>query len=131
MVASLGGMNIADDTKPSAWLGHVVQTVTDPTRTIEFYERLGLRTVMVRDTFAITELRGGTHIVFQAGEITPGEGAPFDLMVEDLDETHRVWSEAGAEVSGITPGDVHSTFVLVDPDGVEITVSDSHVIGAV
>jgi len=124
-------VSIDKSSKPSAWLGHVVQTVSDPTRTIEFYENIGLRTVMKRDTIAITELRGGTHIVFQTGEPSSAADAPFDLMVEDLDEAHRAWSQSGAKVSEIREGEIHNTFVLTDPDGVKIVVFDSHVIGEV
>lgn len=124
-------MNIDDDASPSAWVGHIVQKVSDPAATTNFYERIGLRTVLVRKDMGITELRGGTHIIFVEGEVTAGEDASFDLMVADLGAAHESWSAAGAEVSDIVKGDNHNTFKLSDPDGIQVTVSDSHVIGAV
>lgn len=124
-------MSIDDDAYPSAWVGHIVQKVSDPAATTKFYERIGLRTVLVRKDMGITELRGGTHIIFLEGEATAGEDAPFDLMVADLDAAHEQWSAAGASVSEIVEGDIHNTFKLSDPDGNQIIVSSSHVIGTV
>ncbi len=116
---------------PSAWVGHVVQPASDPKQTLDFYVGLGLRAVHEADGIGIVELRGGTHIVFTAGAPEAGSGAPFDLMVADLDAARSAWRDAGAEVSSVTEGTVHRSFTLTDPDGVVVNVSDSHVIGAV
>ena len=118
------------DERPALWVGHVTMTVSDPQRSHDFFVGLGMRSVQPGDTFAITELRGGTHLVLQAGEAEPGD-APFDLMVEDLEAMHARFEKAGLDVSEIMTGDVHDVFVLTDPDGKRIIVFNSHVIGPV
>jgi catechol 2,3-dioxygenase-like lactoylglutathione lyase family enzyme len=122
-------MDISDT--PSAWVGHISQQVSSPRATVDFYVGLGLREVLTQDTFGIIELAGGTHIVFGEGDIESGSDAPFDLMVADIEQTHAAWSTAGASVSEIADGSVHRSFKLTDPDGVQVRVCDSHVIGAV
>ena len=105
-------------------------SVSDPPRAHDYYVGLGMRSVLRGDDFAITELRGGTHLVLEAGEVEPGD-APFDLMVEDLPATHTRFRDAGLDVSDIITGDIHDVFVLADPDGKRIVVFSSHVIGPV
>jgi hypothetical protein len=45
----------------------------------------------------VLELRGGTHVVVRQTEQppAPGTGAPFDLMVDDVDATHRDYALKG------------------------------------
>jgi catechol 2,3-dioxygenase-like lactoylglutathione lyase family enzyme len=119
-----------DDDRPSLWVGHVTMSVSNPSSAHDYYVGLGMRSVLRGDDFAITELRGGTHLVLEAGEGEPGD-APFDLMVEDLPATHAQFREAGLDVSDIITGDIHDVFVLEDPDGKRIVVFSSHVIGPV
>jgi catechol 2,3-dioxygenase-like lactoylglutathione lyase family enzyme len=119
-----------DDERPPLWVGHVTMSVSDPQRSHDYYVGLGMRSVVPGDQFAITELRGGTHLVLEVGEVEPGD-APFDLMVEDLPAMHSRFQEAGLDVSDIISGDVHDVFVLTDPDGKRIVVFNSHVIGPV
>ncbi len=118
------------DERPALWVGHVTMSVSDPQRSHDYYVALGMRSVLPGDKFAIAELRGGTHLVLEVGEVEPGD-APFDLMVEDLSATHSQFKEAGLDVSDIMTGDVHDVFVLTDPDGKRIVVFNSHVIGLV
>jgi catechol 2,3-dioxygenase-like lactoylglutathione lyase family enzyme len=119
------------DDRPSLWVGHIAMSVSDPNRSHDYYVGLGMRSVFPGDDkVAITELRGGTHLVLQAGEAEPGD-APFDLMVEDLVATHEQFQEAGLDVSEILTGEIHDVFVLTDPDGKRIVVFNSHVIGPV
>ena len=120
----------ADEDRPPLWVGHVTMSVSDPARAHDYYVGLGMRSVLRGDEFAITELRGGTHLVLEAGEVEPGD-APFDLMVEDLPAMHAQFREAGLDVSDIIPGEIHDVFVLEDPDRKRIVVFNSHVIGAV
>jgi hypothetical protein len=79
---------------------------------------------------AVLELRGGTHLVLVPGEPKAGD-APFDLMVEDLEATHRDWSERGIAVGPIKRGRIHDAFEATDPDGYRVTVNSSHVSGPV
>jgi catechol 2,3-dioxygenase-like lactoylglutathione lyase family enzyme len=120
----------AGEERPPLWIGHIGMTVTDPGRSHDYYVGLGLRSVLRGDDFSITELRGGTHLIFEPGETEPGD-APFDLMVEDLPAMHTKFRDAGLEVSDIIPGEIHDVFVLEDPDKKRIVVFNSHVIGAV
>lgn len=106
-------------------------TVSEPTKAHDFYVGLGMRSIMVESDIAITELRGGTHLLFQRGDPGAPGDAPFDLMVDDLESTHEAWRRAGYDVSDILPGDIHSVFVLTDPDGYRTIIYDSHVEGAV
>ncbi len=118
---------------PEAWIGHVAITSQDISGSVGFYEALGLRTVMVQDTIAIFELRGGTHLIVQpadAGGVTGGE-APFDLMVEDIEESRRRWIEQGITVSEVSRGGIHDSFTATDPGGWTIAVRSSHVVGPV
>lgn len=119
-----------EEHRPALWVGHVAMSVSDPSRSHDYYVALGMRSVLRGDDFAITELRGGTHLVLEVGEVAPGD-APFDLMVEDLVATHAQFREAGLDVSDIITGDVHNVFVVTDPDGKRIVVFNSHVIGPV
>ena len=103
---------------------------TDPARTHDFFVGVGMTSVYRGDDIAITELRGGTHLIIQAGETGPGD-APFDLMVDDLAAFRRELCDRRLDVSEIIPGDIHDVFVLTDPDGHRVVVSNSHVVGPV
>ena len=120
----------AEEGPPPLWIGHVGMTVADPARSHDYYVGLGMRSVHRGDDFAITELRGGTHLIFNPGEPEPGD-APFDLMVEDLPAMHARFAQAGLDVSEIIPGEIHDVFVLEDPDKQRVVVFNSHVIGTV
>lgn len=120
----------ADDDRPALWVGHIRLTVSDVATSYRFYQQLGMRPVHQADGIAIAELRGGTHVIFEAGEPEGGD-TPFDLMVEDLPAIHQRWQDEGLDVSDIIPGDIHKVFVLTDPDGHRCVVYDSHVVGPV
>lgn len=120
----------AENERPGLWIGHVAMNVSDPPRAHDYYVGLGMRSVLRGDDFAITDLRGGTHLLLQAGKVEPGD-APFDLMVEDLPATHARFRDTGLDVSDIITGDIHDVFVLEDPDRMRIVVFNSHVIGPV
>lgn len=121
---------MADDARPALWVGHVTMEVTDPEAAHDFYVELGMRSVVRSIDMGITELRGGTHIIFQRGEPAPGD-APFDLQVDDIEGLHAEWRDAGLDVTEIEQGRVHKTFHLMGPDDQRAMVSDSHAIGPV
>ena len=89
-----------------------------------------MRQVERNDQMTILELRGGTHLLLFQSDPAPGD-APFDLMVDDLEATHAAWERLGLDVSPIDRGRIHSAFVLRDPDGNNITINSSHVVGDV
>jgi catechol 2,3-dioxygenase-like lactoylglutathione lyase family enzyme len=118
------------DERPPVWVGHVVLNVSDLDRSAKFWTAIGMRMVEQNPHVAVLELRGGTHLVLVPGEAQAG-GAPFDLMVDDLDATHRAWRRQGLDVSDIDRGRIHDAFTVADPDGYVVPVNSSHVVGAV
>jgi catechol 2,3-dioxygenase-like lactoylglutathione lyase family enzyme len=118
------------DERPPVWIGHALLSVTDLDASTAFWSSVGMRVVETNAAVSVLELRGGTHLVLVPGVPSPGE-APFDLMVEDLDVTHDVWSAHGIETSPIERGRIHDSFVARDPDGYAVTVNSSHVVGIV
>jgi hypothetical protein len=118
------------DERPPVWIGHALLAVTDLDASTSFWSSVGMRVVETNEHVSVLELRGGTHLVLVPGAPSQGD-APFDLMVEDLDETHAVWSAAGLDPSPIARGRIHDSFVAHDPDGYAVTVNSSHVVGIV
>jgi rhodanese-related sulfurtransferase/catechol 2,3-dioxygenase-like lactoylglutathione lyase family enzyme len=120
-----------EDLRPAMWVGHVALEVPDVAAAAACFETLGLRQVFARETFAIFELRGGTHLIveaLEAGAAIP-ERAPFDLMVDDLDATHARLAAAGLACNAIEPGEIHSAFEVAIPGGTRVTVNSSHASG--
>ena len=117
--------------RPSVWIGHTVLTVRDVDRSADYWRDLGMREVERNDHVAVLELRGGTHLVLVPGTPADDAEAPFDLMVEDLDEAHAEWKARGLDPSPIERGRIHAAFTMRDPDGYRLTVNSSHVVGEV
>ena len=119
-----------EDLRPPVWIGHVVLETDRLERTAAFMRLLGMRPIVQRSEVAVLELRGGTHLVLIAKpQITPGD-APFDLMVEDLRETHRKLIEVGlapTPIERVSPE--HEGFKLKEPAGHTITFYSNHVSG--
>src|SRR5271156_911297 len=79
------------DQRPPVAVGHVRLNVTDVGAAARWLETVGLRPIVTMNELAVLELRGGTHVVVRQAEgpPAPGTGAPFDLMVDAIDATHR------------------------------------------
>lgn len=120
------------DLRPPVWIGHVVMETDRLAETAQFMLTIGMRSVVQRPEVAVLELRGGTHLVLTPSTGTaPGE-APFDLMVEDLEATHRRFTELGLNPTPIgTASANHRTFSVREPAGNIITFFSSHVSGPV
>jgi len=116
--------------RPPVWIGHALLKVSDLTRSAQWWHDIGMREVEQNEHVAVLELRGGTHLVLVPGQPKAGD-APFDLMVEDLEATHRDWAARGISVGPIEKGRIHNAFAATDPDGYRVTVNSTHVIGAV
>jgi catechol 2,3-dioxygenase-like lactoylglutathione lyase family enzyme len=116
--------------RPAVWIGHARLTASDLDRSADFWRKVGMREIERNEQVVVLELRGGTHLVLLPG-VPGGANAPFDLMVDDLDATHAEWQRLGLDVSPIERGRIHSAFVLRDPDGNNVTVNSSHVVGDV
>ena len=116
------------DNRPPVAIGHVSVRVNKVAESTDFLVKLGLRSIHKSDTFAVLELRGGTHLVLRPAEeqIAPGIKAPFDLMVDDVEVARKQYGDGGMEPSAIEEGKIHNWFTVIDPSGYEITVTSSH-----
>jgi catechol 2,3-dioxygenase-like lactoylglutathione lyase family enzyme len=121
-------MRRSKDRRPPVAIGHVSLAATDVDAAAQWFERLGLRPIAGDEDFAVLELRGGTHLVVSKAARRPKRGAeaPFDLMVDDLDATHRDFAAKGLKPSRIRRGTIHDSFDLAGPDGYAVTVLSSH-----
>jgi hypothetical protein len=121
----------AIDQRPPVAVGHVRLNVVDVGAAARWLETVGLRPIVTRDELAVLELRGGTHVVVRQAEppAADGIGAPFDLMVDDVDAAHRDYAEKGLSPSPIRRGRIHDSFDLPGPGGWIFTVNSSHASG--
>lgn len=121
-------MSDVPDQRPPVAVGHVRLGASDVGAAARWLERVGLRPVVTLDELAVLELRGGTHVVVRKAEAPPvrGSGAPFDLMVDDIDATHRLYADKGLSPSEIRRGSIHDSFTLPGPDGWAFTINSSH-----
>jgi hypothetical protein len=121
-------MSDATDQRPPVAVGHVRLNVVDVGAAARWLETVGLRPIVTMDDLAVLELRGGTHVVVRRAEPppAPGAGAPFDLMVDDIDAAHRNYAGKGLSPSPIRRGRIHDAFELAGPDGWMFTINSSH-----
>ena len=121
----------ATDERPPAAIGHVRFNVTDVECASRWLATVGLTTIVASSDFAVLELRGGTHLIVRQAERPPeaGAGAPFDLMFDDIEATHRIFEEKGLSPSSIRRGRIHDLFEVVGPDGWVFTINSSHASG--
>jgi hypothetical protein len=119
------------DQRPPVAVGHVRILVNDVAAAAHWLETVGLRPIVTRDELAVLELRGGTHVVVRKVDTPPAPGAPapFDLMVDDIDATHRDYAAKGLGPSEIRRGRIHDSFDLAGPDGCAFVVNSSHASG--
>ena len=124
-------MSEAMNQRPPVAVGHVRLNVVDVGAAARWLETVGLRPIVIRDELAVLELRGGTHVVVRRAEQPPqpGTGAPFDLMVDNVDAAHRDYAEKGLAPSPVRRGRIHDSFYLAGPDGWTFTVNSSHASG--
>lgn len=116
------------DDRPRFGIGHIGMPAADIDRLTTFYTTVGMRSVVNMGRMAILELRGGTHLVLSVGD--PG-GSTLDLIVDDIDETHKILDQAGANPGVITRGNPHDRFTATDPEGNALLVYSNHAIGPV
>jgi hypothetical protein len=116
------------DQRPPVAVGHVRLSVTDVGAAARWLETVGLRPIVTMNELAVLELRGGTHVVVRHADEppAPGTGAPFDLMVDAIDATHRDYAAKGLSPSPIRRGQIHDSFDLAGPDGWAFTINSSH-----
>ncbi len=119
---------IDDGTIPPVAVGHVSMAVNHVGPAVDWFAAMGLRTVATRESFAVLEFRGGTHLILRRTdqEVVAGTLAPIDLMVDDLDATREACAGRGLAPGEITEGSVHRSFHLAGPDGYSVKVTSSH-----
>ena len=119
---------IDDGTIPPVAVGHVSMEVNHVGPAVDWFAAMGLRTVATRESFAVLELRGGTHLVLRRTdqEVAAGTLAPIDLMVDDLDATRDACAGRGLAPGEITEGSVHRSFHVAGPDGYSVKITSSH-----
>ena len=121
-------MSDTTDQRPPVAVGHVRLNVADVGAAASWLETAGLRPIVIREELAVLELRGGTHVVVRQDEQppAPGTGAPFDLMVDDIDAAHRDYAAKGLSPAPIRRGRIHDSFELAGPGGWTFTINSSH-----
>jgi glyoxalase/bleomycin resistance protein/dioxygenase superfamily protein len=123
---------IEQDDRPPLWVGHVVLETDRLADSEQFMRQLGMRSIVKRNEVAVLELRGGTHLVLIAKPNIVARDAPFDLMVEDLEATHKQFLDAGlapTPIERVSPD--HRGFKVREPAGHTITFYSNHVVGPV
>ena len=116
------------DGRPKLAVGHVKLAVDDVGDAYAFFVRHGMRDIFKGEEFGVLELRGGTHLVLSraGGTIEPGREAPFDLMVDDIDQARAEFASNGVKATEITRGRIHDTFHIDGPSGYRFAVTSSH-----
>ena len=119
---------MGDDGRPKLAVGHVSIEVEDVDLAYAFFVRHGMRDIFRGDNFGVLELRGGTHLVVSRAReaVEAGTGAPFDLMVDDIDAAHDEFTTAGVPATDIERGRIHDTFHIDGPCGYRFAVTSSH-----
>ncbi|MDA0260901.1 MAG: VOC family protein [Proteobacteria bacterium] len=117
-----------DDQRPPVAVGHVSIDVTDIGEATNAFVNLGMRHIHQTDTFAVLELRGGTHLVVRKIDdaVEDGRAAPFDLMVDDIDAARAAYQSKGFAASEISRGRIHDSFTVTGPDAYAIKITSSH-----
>ncbi|MDH3634935.1 MAG: VOC family protein [Gammaproteobacteria bacterium] len=113
--------------RPPVWIGHVAMHTSSLRESSEFMQLVGMRLIASGDEYAILEMRGGTHLVLTTDAESKLIRGSFDLMVEDLDATHKHYTQLGLEPGEIEHGQIHDYFELREPGGTMITFNSSHV----
>ena len=117
------------DERPAVWIGHALLPTGDVEKALPWWRATGMRFITSGDGFAVLELRGGTHLVLLTAEtpIALGTECPFDLMVEDVEASHREFAEKGFEPTPLERGRIHTSFTMRDPSGYDVKVNSTHV----
>ena len=121
-------MTEPNDVRPAVAIGHVRLDVNSLGKACDLLERLGVRPVTRGESYAVLELRGGTHLIVSAGghDIAPGQMAPIDLMVDDVAAAHAQYRDMGLDPSEIASGSIHSSFTIPFADGYRLKITSSH-----
>ena len=120
-----------DEQRPPVGVAHVMLQTDRMKESARFMRQLGMRPIFDGPEISVYEMRGGTHLLLMRRDRVLAGEAPFDLMVDDLHETHRHLSALGLAPSPIEarPAIGHEVFTLREPAGHLISVFSSHASG--
>lgn len=120
-----------DDKKPLVGVAHVVLQTDRMAESVHFMRALGMRLLFDGPEISVLEMRGGPHLLLMHSDKVVAGEAPFDLMVDDLHDSHRRLSALGLAPSPIEarPAIAHELFTLREPTGRLITIFSSHASG--
>ena len=126
-------MSKTKEQRPPVAVGHVHLPVKNVPTTSAFLQELGLRAVFEnkKQTFAVLELRGGTHLIIEKSRKRTKEGAqaPVDFMVDDVKKARTQYAKMGMKPTRIKTGTIHSSFFIPGPDGWSFKITSSHTRG--
>jgi catechol 2,3-dioxygenase-like lactoylglutathione lyase family enzyme len=120
-----------DEQRPPVGVAHVMLQTDRMKESARFMRQLGMRPIFDGPELSVYEMRGGTHLLLMRRDRVLAGEAPFDLMVDDLHETHHRLSALGLAPSPIEarPAIGHEVFTLREPAGHLISVFSSHASG--
>ena len=97
----------------------------------QFMRIIGMRSIFDGPDVSVYEMRGGTHLILMKKEKIARGDASFDLMVDNLRETHQRLASLGLSPSPIEarPQIDHEVFTVREPAGHVITFFSSHASG--
>ena len=119
------------DQRPPVGIAHVVLQTDRMDDSARFLRTIGMRSIFDGPQVSVYEMRGGTHLILMLKDKIVAGDAPFDLMVDDLHETHRRFQSLGLAPSPIEarPAIDHEVFTVREPAGYVITFFSSHASG--
>ena len=120
-----------NEQRPRVAVAHVVLETDRMAESAQFMQTVGMRPVFLGPDVSVLELRGGTHLILMRKDKISAGNAPFDLMVDDLQEAHERFAALGLAPSAIEPRPAidHEVFLVREPAGHVFTVYSSHVSG--
>ena len=122
---------MTDSARPAVGVAHVVLYTDRMAESAQFMRTIGMRPIFDGPEVSVYEMRGGTHLIMMKKEEVPPGDATFDLMVDDIREAHRRFTEGGLSPSAIErrPHIDHDVFTVREPAGNVITFFSSHASG--
>ena len=116
------------DKRPPVAVGHVTLPVRNVPTTSAFLQQLGLLKIFEKDTFAVLELRGGTHLILEKSRKRTKQGtqAPVDFMVDDVKKARANYAKMGLKPTRIKSGAIHNSFSIPGPDAWTFKITSSH-----
>ena len=119
------------DHRPPLAVAHVVLETDRMEQSAKFVRTIGMRPIFEGPDVSVYEMRGGTHLILMMKEKIEAGEAGFDLMVDNLNETHDRFRSLGLAPTPIEarPAIDHEVFTVREPAGHVITFFSSHVSG--